>query len=264
MTDKDVPYPASLPKTDRRAIATHNNPILVSLRARLRQPRQVLALVLLLVSILGIVSLAAALTYTVQEGDTLTAIAARYGTTVEEIAAVNGIEDVNLILIGQQLDIPESNPMPPASSGIESKHELAPGNSMAVGLALKAAIDAQFGIPAMTTTQAVSPEVSADKSCMRFNFLRGKDAARGSRGGVFVAFDETNGALTSWYGAPGATDSGWFNGFNITFEAIHARVIFYPNNNSLPVVMKIVNPAPGTSMGWLARGRCHALEIEYP
>ena len=28
--------------------------------------------------------------------------------------------------------------------------------------------------------------------------------------------------------------------------------------------MTILNPAPGTTYGWLARGLCHALEVSWP
>jgi hypothetical protein len=48
-----------------------------------------------------------ATTYTVQGGDTLGAIAARFGTTVNAIAAANGIEDPNRIFEGQVLTIEE-------------------------------------------------------------------------------------------------------------------------------------------------------------
>lgn len=44
--------------------------------------------------------------YTVQPGDTLSELALRYGTTVEELAALNDIENVDLIYIGQILRIP--------------------------------------------------------------------------------------------------------------------------------------------------------------
>jgi LysM repeat protein len=45
-------------------------------------------------------------TYTVRPGDTLSAIAARYGTTVQAIAELNGIENPSLIRVGQVLRIP--------------------------------------------------------------------------------------------------------------------------------------------------------------
>lgn len=46
-------------------------------------------------------------TYTVQAGDTLAAIAARFGTTVAAIAAANDIADPDFIRVGEVLQIPE-------------------------------------------------------------------------------------------------------------------------------------------------------------
>ncbi len=46
------------------------------------------------------------LAYTVQEGDTLSAIAQRYGITVEEIVSANGLPNPDVLNIGQQLVIP--------------------------------------------------------------------------------------------------------------------------------------------------------------
>jgi LysM repeat protein len=45
-------------------------------------------------------------TYAVAEGDTLAAIAQRFGTTVGALQAANGIEDPDEIVIGQVLVIP--------------------------------------------------------------------------------------------------------------------------------------------------------------
>ena len=45
-------------------------------------------------------------TYIVQQGDTLFALSLRWGVLVNQIAAVNGISNINLIYIGQQLIIP--------------------------------------------------------------------------------------------------------------------------------------------------------------
>lgn len=47
-------------------------------------------------------------TYTVRSGDTLDAIAARFGTTEGELAAVNSLPNPNLILVGQVLRLPSS------------------------------------------------------------------------------------------------------------------------------------------------------------
>ena len=43
--------------------------------------------------------------YTVQAGDTLSGIAAKYGTTYQELAALNGIADPNIIHVGQVLKV---------------------------------------------------------------------------------------------------------------------------------------------------------------
>ncbi|MGE5250617.1 MAG: GH25 family lysozyme [Bacteroidota bacterium] len=45
-------------------------------------------------------------TYTVKAGDTLTAIAIRFGTTVAAIASLNNIKNINSITVGQVLKIP--------------------------------------------------------------------------------------------------------------------------------------------------------------
>lgn len=47
--------------------------------------------------------------YTVKRGDTLSAIARTYNTTVDAIARANNISNVNLIFTGQQLIIPEAS-----------------------------------------------------------------------------------------------------------------------------------------------------------
>jgi nucleoid-associated protein YgaU len=44
--------------------------------------------------------------YVVRRGDTLSAIAAKYSSDIDTIAKANGIHDVNLIKIGQKIQIP--------------------------------------------------------------------------------------------------------------------------------------------------------------
>ena len=63
---------------------------------------------LVTVATLGATALANAETYTVQKGDTLSAIAKKNGTTVDEIVSKNGTQDANKISIGQNLTINET------------------------------------------------------------------------------------------------------------------------------------------------------------
>lgn len=50
--------------------------------------------------------------YTVQRGDALERIARKHGTTAREIAKLNGIKNLNSILIGQKLRLPPAAPGP--------------------------------------------------------------------------------------------------------------------------------------------------------
>lgn len=44
--------------------------------------------------------------YKVKSGDTLSTIAQKYGTTVEKLASINHIKNVNVIHVGQVLNLP--------------------------------------------------------------------------------------------------------------------------------------------------------------
>jgi LysM repeat protein len=58
----------------------------------------------------------ASVLYTVQAGDTLGVIAARFGVSVEAVMAANGLTNPDLIYIGQVLSIPVSGTLPPTTA----------------------------------------------------------------------------------------------------------------------------------------------------
>ena len=55
--------------------------------------------------------------YVVRQGDTLSAIAARYGVSLAAIAAANNIGQLSLIVIGQRLTIPSGGAAVPSTAG---------------------------------------------------------------------------------------------------------------------------------------------------
>lgn len=65
------------------------------------------ALALMVATSLG--QVASAANYVVQSGDTLSIIASEYGVSVDEIVEANGIQNPNLIYVGEELFIPTGN-----------------------------------------------------------------------------------------------------------------------------------------------------------
>jgi LysM repeat protein len=57
--------------------------------------------------------------YVVQAGDTMSTIAQRYGVTVDDILAANGLSDPNILSIGQNLIIPVEGYTPPTATPAE-------------------------------------------------------------------------------------------------------------------------------------------------
>lgn len=71
-------------------------------------------------------------TYTVQKGDTLSAVARRNGTTVSEIQRLNGIQNPDVINEGETLAMPTPAPPakpPAAAKGADAGEEAAKGKS---------------------------------------------------------------------------------------------------------------------------------------
>jgi len=66
--------------------------------------------------------------YTVVAGDTLSGIAAKYGTTYQKLAEYNGIANPNVIRVGQKIKIPGKTSS--AQSGTTAKPETAPAETV--------------------------------------------------------------------------------------------------------------------------------------
>jgi LysM repeat protein len=69
-------------------------------------------------------------TYVVKAGDTLWAIANRFGVTINQIAAANNITNVNLIRVGQVLIIPGSSTVPVPEPGAQVKYTVKAGDTL--------------------------------------------------------------------------------------------------------------------------------------
>ncbi len=70
-------------------------------------------------------------TYTVQAGDSLSAIAAQYGTSVSSLRTLNGLSDANTLRIGQQIQLGSSS-----SSGASTTASVGNGHTVQSGESL--------------------------------------------------------------------------------------------------------------------------------
>ena len=71
--------------------------------------------------------------YQVKRGDTLASIAARFGVTVDGLAAVNGLSNINRIYAGTYLWIPAASVPPtfPPGQTCRAKHTVKAGDTLA-------------------------------------------------------------------------------------------------------------------------------------
>jgi hypothetical protein len=107
-------------------------------------------------------------------------------------------------------------------------------------------------------TPARDPRLPA---CLRINFdVSGHEAKQG----LYIVREVGGRQLASWEADNGWKDSGWFYDIDITFAAVYVEVFYYHGPGAAPERLNVLNYAPETDDGWLARGMCHALEVGWP
>lgn len=171
-----------------------------------------------------------ACSYTVRSGDTLSSIAVRFGTTVPQLAALNGISNPNLIFSGQVLKVPcgsdgggqppPPGPPPPSSSGFvvggQTQTFANPGTMRDIGMTWaklqhKWAPGDDPGVVANLVRQAHNNGLKALVS------IAGKDVYPQPNGINFAAFtDFLRGVASLGADAPDAIEI--WNEQNIDFE----------------------------------------------
>ena len=109
------------------------------------------------------------------------------------------------------------------------------------------------------------PPPPTDGACVRINLEVGRDKERGTHGtGTYSVRELSGNVIATWHAVDGALDSGWINTAFISNETIYVEIFFDLIGNNRTIQLEIVNPAPGTSYGWLTRGICHAIEVQFP
>lgn len=112
--------------------------------------------------------------YDIEPGDTLSAIAARYGTTVQAIAQLNGISDPNMIQAGARIRIPKGGaqtpppttqpvapPIAPSGQGVVIPDVLHGGTAQ-ITPDISQAVQAAFGDQANIALHIVAAESKGD------------------------------------------------------------------------------------------------------
>ncbi|HFI0694912.1 TPA: LysM peptidoglycan-binding domain-containing protein [Streptococcus suis] len=131
-------------------------------------------------------SVVSAETYTVQSGDTLSAIALKYNTSVEKLAEQNKISNPNLIHVGQAIEVGET-----ASTTEEKTAEQAPA-AEAVATTSEATT---------TTTGSYTSNLSAeDAAAKEWIAMKESSGSYDARNGIYIGrYQLTNTYLNGDY-----------------------------------------------------------------
>ncbi|WP_105114090.1 LysM peptidoglycan-binding domain-containing protein [Streptococcus suis] len=134
----------------------------------------------------GVVS---AETYTVQSGDTLSAIASKYNTSVEKLAEQNKISNPNLIHVGQAIEVSET-----ASTTEEKPAEQVPA-------AETVATESTTSEATTTTTGSYTSNLSAeDAAAKEWIAMKESSGSYDARNGIYIGrYQLTNTYLNGDY-----------------------------------------------------------------
>ncbi|HEM5985535.1 TPA: LysM peptidoglycan-binding domain-containing protein [Streptococcus suis] len=128
-------------------------------------------------------------TYTVQSGDSLSAIASKYNTSVEKLAEQNNISDPNLIHVGQAIEVGET-----ASTTEEKPAEQAPA-------AETVATESTTSEATTTTTGSYTSNLSAeDAAAKEWIAMKESSGSYDARNGIYIGrYQLTNTYLNGDY-----------------------------------------------------------------
>lgn len=128
-------------------------------------------------------SVVSAETYTVQSGDSLSAIALKYNTSVEKLAEQNNISDPNLIHVGQAIEVGET-----ASTTEEKPAEQAP------------AVATTSEAPTTTTGSYTSNLSAEDAAAKEWIAIKESSGSYDARNGIYIGrYQLTNTYLNGDY-----------------------------------------------------------------
>ena len=99
--------------------------------------------------------------YIIKSGDTLSRIAAQYGTTVQALAAANGISDPNKIRAGATLKIPQKSSASAMSTGFQTSTPSYTQRNLPIGTTTPTAISAPAPQTSFNNSQSSGTALSA-------------------------------------------------------------------------------------------------------
>lgn len=224
----------------------------------------------------GGASAPAAVVHVVAPGETLSEIAAHYGTSSSTLADANGITDRNLVRVGQRLDIPAGSG---ATAPTSTSHTVAAGETLAViaqraGTSIGAIVAANgivdpnlvyagqvLVIPAGGSGAGGGGGTGSGATASAYGVTGGSDGRTGVAGSHTVASGETLRGIAAHYGiSPEALAAA--NGIPLPWDLYAQARLFLSAPNRFPADVGQC-PLPGSSFAndWgfpRSGGRAHA------